>query len=134
MCAYNNRTAFSGFYFVDEARFGGGVQRDACTLRAPQKMAFYFATSQKPTAVGQAAVGAFTGPNDVNLALGKTTRLEIHRYTAEGLELVLDIAVNGRIANMKMIRISVSSVTVVCGTARAARARPGAACHGACTR
>jgi hypothetical protein len=87
---------------------------------------FYFATSQKPTAVGQAAVGAFTGPNDVNLALGKTTRLEIHRYTAEGLELVLDIAVNGRIANMKMIRINVSSCN--------GRAAPAASAAGLCSR
>ena len=65
----------------------------------------YFATSQKPTAVTHAAVGTLTGV--LNLVLGKTSRIEIHAVTAEGLTPVCDVAVYGRIATMRIVRPAV---------------------------
>ena len=68
----------------------------------------YFATSQKATGVTHAAVGAFTGPTDLNLVLGKTNRVEVYRITPEGLSAVYDVSVYGRISTLRLVRIAVS--------------------------
>ncbi len=68
---------------------------------------FYYATSQKPTAVTHAITCAFTGPNDICLILGKTSRLEVYKVTPEGLLPVYDVAVHGRIATMRTMRVGV---------------------------
>ncbi len=68
---------------------------------------FYFATSQKATAVTHAAVGALTAPGDVNLVLGKANRLEIYRVTQDGLAPVYDVGLHGRIGTMNLVRVGV---------------------------
>lgn len=74
---------------------------------APEMAYFYYATSQKPTAVTHAAVGAFTGPDDLNLVLGKTGRLDLYTVTDDGPQTVLETGINGRIATMKVVRLTV---------------------------
>ncbi len=69
---------------------------------------FYYATSQKSTAVTHSVVGQITAPNELNLVLGKTSRIEIYRITNEGLSPLCDIGINGRIGTMNIIRIAVS--------------------------
>jgi DNA damage-binding protein 1 len=85
----------------------------------------YLATSQKPTGVTHAITGAFTGGRDLNLILGKTSRLEIHTITPEGLVPVTDVGLYGRIANMQLIRLPVrargAGVAAGRGDGRAAR-------------
>lgn len=64
-------------------------------------MAFhYVARSQKPTAVTSAVTAAFTGPDDLNLIVAKTTALEILRVTPDGLEAVLDVDLNAEITTV----------------------------------
>ena len=65
------------------------------------------ASAQKPTGVTHAVTGNLTGPKDVNLVLAKTTHLEIHNVTPDGLQPVYDISINGRIATMQCIRLQV---------------------------
>jgi len=69
---------------------------------------FYYATSQKSTAVTHSLVGHITSANELNLVLGKTSRIEIYRITNEGLSPLCDIGINGRIGTMNLIRIAVS--------------------------
>ncbi len=71
---------------------------------------FYYATSQKSTAVTHSLVGEITAPKELNLVLGKTSRIEIYRITNEGLSPLCDIGINGRIGTMNIIRIAVSIV------------------------
>lgn len=68
-------------------------------------MAFnYVATAQKPTSVTHSLTAAFTGPNDVNLLLAKSTRFEVHLLTPEGLFPQHDINLYGRIAIFEVFR------------------------------
>jgi DNA damage-binding protein 1 len=69
--------------------------------------AFYYATSHKASAVTHSAVAAFTAAGDVNLVVGRTTRLEIHRVTPEGLVPVYDVALHCRIGTINVIRVPV---------------------------
>lgn len=64
----------------------------------------YVATAQKPTSVSHSVTAAFTGPNDVNLLLAKTTRFEVHLLTPEGLFPQHDINLYGRIAIFEVFR------------------------------
>jgi hypothetical protein len=48
----------------------------------------YVVTAQKPTAVTHSLTAAFTGPDQLNLILIKSTRLEIHTMGPEGLVAV----------------------------------------------
>lgn len=68
---------------------------------------FYHATSQKPTAVTASAVGAFTGGADINLVLAKTSRLDVYTVTSEGATPLIEVALNGRVATLKTIRLAV---------------------------
>ena len=45
----------------------------------------YVVTSQKPTSVTHALTASFTGPDDLNLVLVRSTRLEVHLMAPEGL-------------------------------------------------
>ncbi len=45
----------------------------------------YVATCQKPTGVTHAFTAAFTGPEDLNLVIVKSSRLEVHSLGPEGL-------------------------------------------------
>ena len=48
--------------------------------------------------------GNFTSSSDINLIMAKTTRLEIHLITPDGLRPLLDVGVYGRIAVVKLFR------------------------------
>lgn len=64
----------------------------------------YVVTAQRATAVTAAAKGNFTGRDHLNLLVVKNTRLEIHVVTPEGLKLVKEIGIYGRIAVVKLFR------------------------------
>eukprot|EP00644_Phytophthora_capsici_P007270 jgi/Phyca11/546802/estExt2_Genewise1Plus.C_PHYCAscaffold_220420 len=64
----------------------------------------YVATAQKPTSVTHSLTAAFTGPNDTNLLLAKSTRFEVHLLTPEGLQPQHDINLYGRIAIFEVFR------------------------------
>ncbi|OQR96245.1 DNA damage-binding protein [Achlya hypogyna] len=64
----------------------------------------YVVTAHKPTSVSHSVVGRFTGATDVNLVLAKTTRIEIHRLTPEGLTPMHDVAIYGRITMLEVFR------------------------------
>ena len=64
----------------------------------------YYATSQKPTAVTHAAVGSLCSAGALNLVLGLSSRLEVYAVTAEGLALVHQEALHGRIATMLLVK------------------------------
>lgn len=64
----------------------------------------YYVTAHKPTGVHLSVSGNFTSKSDLNLIVAKTTRLEIHLITPDGLRPLLDIGVYGRIAALKLFR------------------------------
>eukprot|EP00889_Picochlorum_renovo_P004265 jgi/Picre1/31295/NNA_006648.t1 len=64
----------------------------------------YILTAHKPTSVTQSAVGSFTGSSDVNLIVAKSSRLEIHRLTEEGLQGLIDVPLYGRISVLELFR------------------------------
>lgn len=68
---------------------------------------FYYATSQKPTAVVGSSVAAITGPSDLNLVLAKTSRIDLYNVTDEGIQPIAEYALNGRIATLKTVRLNV---------------------------
>jgi hypothetical protein len=67
----------------------------------------YVVTSQKPTGVTHALVGAFTRPDSRNLILAKTTRIELYSLDDGGLDPVFEVPVFGRVACMELIRLEV---------------------------
>lgn len=64
----------------------------------------YVVTAHKPTAVNLSVVGNFTSPTDINLIVAKSTRIEIHTLTVDGLQGVLDVPIYGRIASLELFR------------------------------
>jgi len=64
----------------------------------------YVVTAHKPTAVTQVAVGSFTSPTGTDLLVAKSSRLEIHSITPDGLEAVLDVPIYGRISALKLFK------------------------------
>lgn len=64
----------------------------------------YVVSAHKPTAVNHSAVGHFTSASDLNLVISKSTRLEVHRLTPEGLQGVLDVPLYGRVAALQLFR------------------------------
>ncbi|KAL4542634.1 hypothetical protein Ndes2526B_g09435 [Nannochloris sp. 'desiccata'] len=64
----------------------------------------YVVTAHKPTSVSHSAVGHFTAPEDLNLIISKSTRLEIHKLTPQGLQGCLDVPIFGRISVVKLFR------------------------------
>ncbi|KDO31423.1 hypothetical protein SPRG_04038 [Saprolegnia parasitica CBS 223.65] len=73
----------------------------------------YVVTAHKPTSVSHSVVGRFTGASDVNLVLAKTTRVEIHLLTPEGLTPVHDVAIYGRITMLEVFRPPSSPVDLL---------------------
>lgn len=67
----------------------------------------YVVTIQRPTAVNQTATGYFTSPTDFNLILAKNTNFEIYLITDDGLKLIKDVSINGRINTLKCFRLKV---------------------------
>ena len=65
----------------------------------------YVVTAQPPTAVLHCLVGNFTGPEDINLIVAYSTRIEVSRLTPEGLQPVFEAGIYGRVATMKLLRL-----------------------------
>ncbi|KAJ3361212.1 DNA damage-binding protein 1a [Allomyces javanicus] len=64
----------------------------------------YFVTAHPPSAVSHAQKGSFTGPNDVNLVVCKTTRLEIYLLGETGTELVHAENLFARVQVLHLVR------------------------------
>ncbi|CAJ0574789.1 unnamed protein product, partial [Mesorhabditis spiculigera] len=64
----------------------------------------YVVTCKKATVVTQALLGNFTGPDDLNLFLSKMSRIEIHAVAKDGLRLVQEVPIFGRIAAIAIMR------------------------------
>ncbi|KAL9818275.1 putative transcription factor WD40-like family [Arabidopsis thaliana] len=64
----------------------------------------YAVTAQKPTCVTHSCVGNFTSPQELNLIVAKSTRIEIHLLSPQGLQTILDVPLYGRIATMELFR------------------------------
>lgn len=64
----------------------------------------YIVSAQKPTVIAHAVVGNLTGPGDLNLALSKINRVELYLITPDGLKLLREIPIYGRIAVIKLFR------------------------------
>ncbi|KAG0048736.1 DNA damage-binding protein 1a [Gryganskiella cystojenkinii] len=61
-------------------------------------------TARKSSAVFQAIKGNFTGPEDLNLILGKGTRVEVYLVGRDGLKMVKEFGIYGEIACMEAFR------------------------------
>ncbi|KAG0365622.1 DNA damage-binding protein 1a [Gamsiella multidivaricata] len=61
-------------------------------------------TARKSSAVFQAIKGNFTGPEDLNLILGKGTRIEVYIIGRDGLKLVKEFGLYGEIACLEPFR------------------------------
>ncbi|EOD34427.1 hypothetical protein EMIHUDRAFT_429357 [Emiliania huxleyi CCMP1516] len=66
----------------------------------------YTVTAHRPSAVSHAVTAAFTGPDDLNLIVAKSTRLEVHAVdgSGEGLRPLLDVPLYGRVATLEVWR------------------------------
>ncbi|CAH2078400.1 unnamed protein product [Thlaspi arvense] len=64
----------------------------------------YVVTAHKPTCVSHSCVGNFTSPQELNLIVAKCTRIEIHLLTPQGLQMMLDVPLYGRIATLELFR------------------------------
>eukprot|EP00736_Rhodelphis_marinus_P012711 Rmarinus@m.8546 len=64
----------------------------------------YVVSAQKPTVVTHTAVGNFTRPDELNLLVGRCTRIGLYRITSNGLEVIYDVGIYGRISVMKLFR------------------------------
>ncbi|XP_010434237.1 PREDICTED: DNA damage-binding protein 1b [Camelina sativa] len=64
----------------------------------------YVVTAQKPTCITHSCVGNFTSPQELNLIVAKSTRIEIHLLSPQGLQTILDVPLYGRIATMELFR------------------------------
>lgn len=64
----------------------------------------YIVSAQKPTVITHAVVGNFTSPNDLNLVLAKTNRVELLSITPSGLKPFREVPIFGRIATVKAFR------------------------------
>ncbi|KAF9999405.1 DNA damage-binding protein 1a, partial [Modicella reniformis] len=61
-------------------------------------------TARKSSAVFQAIKGNFTGPEDLNLILGKGTRIEVYIIGRDGLKLIKEFGLYGEIACLEPFR------------------------------
>ena len=67
----------------------------------------YVVTVQKPTEVTALATGYFTSSTQLNLIIAKNTHFEIYIIDSEGLKLVKDVTIYGKIIILKCFRLSV---------------------------
>ncbi|CAE7341884.1 DDB1A, partial [Symbiodinium sp. KB8] len=65
----------------------------------------YVVASQKPTSVTHAVKGHFVSRDVPTLVVVKVSRLEAHQVTEDGLEPLLDVAVNARIATVDCLPV-----------------------------
>ncbi|KAG9510937.1 DNA damage-binding protein 1, partial [Fragariocoptes setiger] len=65
----------------------------------------YVVTAHRASAVSQCVTGNFTGPDDLNLIVAKTSRLEISKVTPDGLRLIKEVGIYGRLASIKLFRL-----------------------------
>ncbi|KAI1295060.1 DNA damage-binding protein 1a [Mortierella claussenii] len=61
-------------------------------------------TARKSSSVFQAIKGNFTGPDDLNLILGKGTRIEVYLIGRDGLKIVKEFGIYGEIACLEPFR------------------------------
>lgn len=73
----------------------------------------YAATSLKSTAVNYSVVCNFTSPTDTNLIVAKGNQLEIHILKEDGLSLVLETPLFGRIRSLDYYRPANSAQDVL---------------------
>lgn len=64
----------------------------------------YVVTAHKPTNVTHSCVGNFTSPDEINLIIAKSTRVEIHVLRESGIQALLDVPIYGRIATLELFR------------------------------
>jgi len=64
----------------------------------------YVVTAQHPTSVNVCDTGNFTAPGDLNLIIGRNTRIEILSVSPEGLRSLREFSINGSIEIMKLFR------------------------------
>lgn len=64
----------------------------------------YVVSAHKPTCVTHSVVGHFTSPSTLNLIISKTTRIEVHSITPDGLQPMLDFGIYGRISSLQLYR------------------------------
>ncbi len=70
----------------------------------------YVVTVQRPTEVTALATGYLTSSTEFNLIVAKNTHFEIYIIGSEGLKLVKDVCINGRINILKCFRLSVIKI------------------------
>ncbi|CAF3617396.1 unnamed protein product [Rotaria sp. Silwood1] len=66
----------------------------------------YVVTVQRPTAITALTTGHFTSSTDFNLIIAKNTHFEIYVISSEGLKLVKDVCIYGKITVLKCFRLS----------------------------
>lgn len=64
----------------------------------------YVVTAHKASSVTDCVVGHFTAPDELNLIVSKSTHVEIHLVTSDGLQPLHDVPIYGRVAAMKLFR------------------------------
>ena len=74
----------------------------------------YVVTIQRPTEVTGLTTGYFTSSTELNLIVAKNTHFEIYIIGSEGLKLVKDICLYGRIDVLKCFRLSVIKIDHIC--------------------
>ena len=53
-------------------------------------------------------LGNFTGPDDLNLIVAKSSKLEIHTVTSDGLRHIIDVHIYGSVTCLQVFRPKVS--------------------------
>ncbi|CAF0960255.1 unnamed protein product [Rotaria sordida] len=72
----------------------------------------YIVTVQRPTQVTALATGYFTSSNELNLIVAKNTHFEIYIIGSEGLKLVKDVCLYGRINVLKFGQDEFSCIVI----------------------
>ncbi|XP_018018027.1 DNA damage-binding protein 1 [Hyalella azteca] len=62
----------------------------------------YIVSAHKPTAVYACATGQLTSTNDLNLVIARNNVLELHLVTPEGLKLLKEISIYGKITCLEL--------------------------------
>jgi DNA damage-binding protein 1 len=64
----------------------------------------YIVSAQKPTVVNGCVVGSFRNPDELDLIIARTNRIEMLLVTDEGLKPYREIPIFGRIAVIKAFK------------------------------
>ena len=65
----------------------------------------YVVTAHPPSCVYHTITGSFASPDDINLVVGHGTRFVMYRLGSDGLEVVADVPIYGRIASLHKVRL-----------------------------